>query len=851
MGDKNVQMPDGSVVAFPDSMSDDQIASVLKAQHPAAQTPPQQGFLGSLADSSGLSMIGHVIAHPLDTAATVLDAAKRVVAPNQPANMSDNPNPIISGIGTAIDNTKAKFKQGVADYKATGLSLQTRRDFGNAIPILGPALETAEQQSDAGNNTGAMGTMTGLGLAALAPKAIKEAPAAMVNAASKATSAAGGVIPAAARLIAGDALDTPIRGDSVTPRDLYNTAKSMGVNLDTAQATGSALTGAAKRVTEHSWTGASNFAKNSISNAEALQTQAAKILDDAHPDPVSQQAFGEGLQDLLTSHRDVLDEQAALPQAAQAIADGITPDSVSREQFGGGVQMALRKHADLLNAKAGELFDDLDDRVGDNMPDTSAIRKQAYGIVQANSGFLSKYPQFLKGAQGQAYSLVQHLADTGDESTRVDSWSDLHKLRSNLMNMYRSPDIVGSPAEGWLKQLAGKVDESMTGAASGLPPEDQATFRQANQLYSDLKQTYDNPQSKLYHIVRAPDALSAANSLANVTPTVARQIGRAATDLGTPEMVQHLQRQTVERLLDPPGNGSPDLEGFPSRFARAQKEQLGGVLASQQISALQDLSDKLSSDGPYDNPRSDVHKIINAKDGVQATTAALNAGPEGLAQIQKAASTLGDTDTIPQLQRQTISRILTPAGNDIPDFQTLSARLSRIPKEQLNSVLTPAQSQQLTDLARVSRAVYGDSNPSGSGKVLQAHGEVKGILGGLGIGAEELINGRPVTAAIAAGAPVVYGGAQKVVAKALTNPAFTEAVMKATKGPEGWALRGQAKVMDFMSRDASSGLTSADLDKLRSTPAGKKVLIDASGRSSGSAAMKRLVAQLASMKAQL
>lgn len=39
MPDKNVQMPDGSVVAFPDSMSDDAIASVLKAQHPAAKAP--------------------------------------------------------------------------------------------------------------------------------------------------------------------------------------------------------------------------------------------------------------------------------------------------------------------------------------------------------------------------------------------------------------------------------------------------------------------------------------------------------------------------------------------------------------------------------------------------------------------------------------------------------------------------------------------------------------------------------------------------------------------------------------------------------------------------------------------
>src|ERR1700743_1338000 len=36
---KNVQLPDGSVVEFPDSMSDDAIAGVLKAQQPAKFTP--------------------------------------------------------------------------------------------------------------------------------------------------------------------------------------------------------------------------------------------------------------------------------------------------------------------------------------------------------------------------------------------------------------------------------------------------------------------------------------------------------------------------------------------------------------------------------------------------------------------------------------------------------------------------------------------------------------------------------------------------------------------------------------------------------------------------------------------
>jgi hypothetical protein len=52
MPDKNVQMPDGSVVAFPDSMSDDAIASVLKAQHPADKAPDTRNEIQKSFDAN-------------------------------------------------------------------------------------------------------------------------------------------------------------------------------------------------------------------------------------------------------------------------------------------------------------------------------------------------------------------------------------------------------------------------------------------------------------------------------------------------------------------------------------------------------------------------------------------------------------------------------------------------------------------------------------------------------------------------------------------------------------------------------------------------------------------------------
>lgn len=136
---------------------------------------PQSGYSAFL-DSSGASQLGNALMHPIHTAATVADAAKRVFTPGQPARMSDNPNPIISGIGNAVDASRTAFKQGMDDYKTSGLSLQTRRDFGRSVPIIGPALSAAQQYHDDGNDGAAAGTLLGTVAGLAAPKMLESLP---------------------------------------------------------------------------------------------------------------------------------------------------------------------------------------------------------------------------------------------------------------------------------------------------------------------------------------------------------------------------------------------------------------------------------------------------------------------------------------------------------------------------------------------------------------------------------------------------------------------------------------------------------------------------------------------------
>lgn len=127
----------------------------LAAQHggtaTSAQQGSQQGALSSFADASGLTGLAHTIAHPIDTLMG-----------------------LPSAVGGMVQDSVNNVKQGVQDYKQSGLSQQTRRDFGRAIPVVGPALAKAQAQQDAGNTSGMLGTMLGTVAGLAGPKIIKE-----------------------------------------------------------------------------------------------------------------------------------------------------------------------------------------------------------------------------------------------------------------------------------------------------------------------------------------------------------------------------------------------------------------------------------------------------------------------------------------------------------------------------------------------------------------------------------------------------------------------------------------------------------------------------------------------------
>jgi hypothetical protein len=506
-----------------------------------------------------------------------------------------------------------------APSMATGAGIAATGGLAAGAPVLGAAIKYG---------AGAMGAYQTLKSLLAARQLRNQGKTAESNEAlGEAAPGAALMLPAAAEAVgkvtsrggARPELNEVIPGDTVTPRQQYEDAAARGVNLDRAQATGSPLASHVKSATEHSIGGRGAFEANKKSNLNALD------------------AWANDLQS---------------PQ----VQDGRPGTPLrSREDFGNAAKQALTEHQRTLNQQAGHIFDDLSERVGHTNPDSSGMSDLAKKIVVENQDYYAEHPELLKGGTGQAWAIVNDLARTekapaktvqtglvdatGNPLTRTTeatprppaTWADLHRLRSDLMDQYRSPDMVGSRAEGWLKQLVGGVDDSMTGAASNLSGADLAEFRRANDIYRQMKESYDSPQHPFYSIVRSPDGLTAANTLNGLKPQVARQFSQAVTEAGKPELAGQHQQQAISRLLDPNGDGNFDLKNLPSRLNRQNTEQLQGVLSPDQITDLQALSRTSKAIHADENPSGTAKKgqavgeMVGGLStlGTAATTAAL------------------------------------------------------------------------------------------------------------------------------------------------------------------------------------------------------------------------------------
>jgi hypothetical protein len=522
-----------------------------------------QGFLSSAADSSGLSTLGSAIAHPVDAIKGIPSA--------------------ISGI---VHNTTDNVKQGIADYKTSGLSETTRRDFGRAVPIVGPVLAKAQGQHDAGNDAGMAGTLAGFVGGSVAPEAALKGVK---------------MLPGMAKTAIAGNVTKPITGSTITPLDRFNSAKNLGVNLDAADATNSSLLKNVKKLNENSLLGGNSYEKLGAANTSALQGSTDNFLSGMYP--------GE------------------------------------REEGGLAIQKALKQNQTALQSKATAGFDSLPQNIP--MPGLYEVGKTAQNMAAQNSAYQGLFPSLTPkktmgvvgdvgglGPQPPAPMRMSPFVDergqpmpssTQAPPQQLQGFSTAQKLRSDLLDFRRNnPDIVANQGDALIGNLAGKTDEAITGASSLLDPSQLKSFRDANAAWGDMKQTYDDPSSPLYHAVRTDNPSSLYGGIGSKTPENARNIlsrlspadvdpheSSATPNLYTtmdefgkkgsidvsrqrqPPMspaVGALRRGTVEGALKTNSDGSPNFKTFGTQLNRIPADYRGELFSPDQNATLRDIA---------------------------------------------------------------------------------------------------------------------------------------------------------------------------------------------------------------------------------------------------------------------
>jgi hypothetical protein len=501
-----------------------------------SKSAPQQGFFSSALDSSGLSSLGSAIAHPIDTLKSLPSA--------------------VSGM---IHNTTDNVSQGIADYKKSGLSNTTRRDFGRSVPVLGPVLARAQEQHDEGNNAGMAGTLTGfVGGMALPEAAIK---------------GVRGIPEASRSLLAGD-ISKPMGIAGVSPLERFNSAKMMGVKLDAADATNSGILKGIKKVNENSLLGSGTYEGNRLANTENLHSATNRLLDSMSP--------------------------------------------TDRESGGKAIQAALLRDQMGLKTGAEEGFQRLTEETkGQPMAGAPEVGKQAKTLLNTIAPLAEKYPSL---APSKTMSILSDLSSVGKVATpkslgfldspgsefavpksptlfSPDTFSDLQRLRSATHDLTTTnPDLVKSQAIAPLQQMTHSLDSAMTDAAGGLTPAQTEVFRAANAKWADMKDTYDNPSSPLHWAVRtdAPAKLVSGENLGDKTPEVLRALKpRLGNDIAP------LQRGILEGALKTTSDGAPNYKNFGlqlNRIPADYRQELYNPLQQATIGHIANTSNVLGKD---------------------------------------------------------------------------------------------------------------------------------------------------------------------------------------------------------------------------------------------------------------
>jgi hypothetical protein len=527
---------------------------------------------------------------------------------------TDNPSDITAGLkmavshpSTLVDSVKEMGKgainaqasegqKGIDAWKQPGFlsKIDAVGHFINSgIPLIGPMIGRAGEQLASGDVAGGLGTATAITAPLVAAHPVTAAAVADVGGRITAK------LPSPRGAMSARMAEVPA-GEQFSRGEVLQAARDKGVNLDLAQATDSSLADAAKKANRYSLASQSTYDASHTKNLAALEDWANKE------------------------------------------ASTYAPESADRATVGGQIQQTLKSGLDEAKNTARAQFEHLDETAPKSVDATATVEAEARKIIGENKSYYDAHPEL---KPKQAWGILEDLAKRpqveekipGTASTKlVDapakemSWSELHQLRSDLMDFYRNnPDIVKGRGDAWIQRMVSKIDETMTGASSGLSPEDLTTFREANHTWETVKSTYDNPQHPFYHAVRSQFPSQVPGMLSKGTPELASQVRATLGSLdGT------FQRQFVETLLKDK-NGTLDLGKLNQKLKGMPNDHLEAMLGkdgAKQLKLLGKVSQKVFADSNPSGtakvgvPAAEISGMFNAPIATGAELAAQYGG---------------------------------------------------------------------------------------------------------------------------------------------------------------------------------------------------------------------------------
>jgi len=367
---------------------------------------------------------------------------------------------------------------------------------------------------------------------------------ALTSAATSGAFELGGRLPAIGKGFIRGNINEKIPGTNVSPLRRYQDAKALGVNLDAADATNSPMLKAIKHVNENSLFGGPRYETLKGRNIGALQDSTSGLLDSMYAG--DRESGGRIIQDALRSNHSGLRtgaesgfERLSSETQGQRIP-GAPHVGESATRLLDTIEPLASRYPSLAPNQTIRILNDLS-RVG------STPRVPSLGFLDA---------------PGSEFAVPQKLPQP-----KPDTWSDLQRLRSATHDLTVSnPDLVKSQALAPLQVMTSALDDAMTNASSGLTPEQQNLFRQSNSQWKEMKQTYDDPSSPLYHAVRTENPSTLYGGIGPKTPENAVSLSRRLSPEGSGEALGAMRRGTVEGALRESADGSPNFPRFASRL---------------------------------------------------------------------------------------------------------------------------------------------------------------------------------------------------------------------------------------------------------------------------------------------